>query len=64
MIKNKNEKPINSQNRIVGMGSGRTIRGVEAIVEVENVEGMDEIEKDMTEDAQDELYLPDYGGSE
>ena len=62
MIKNKNEKPINSQNRIVGMGAVEPSE-VEAIVEVENVEGMDEIE-DMTEDAQDELYLPDYGGSE
>jgi hypothetical protein len=62
MLKNKNKKPVRNQNRTVGVHAVE-VREVEVIKGVEEVSGVGKIE-DATEGALEDIFLPDYGGSD
>jgi hypothetical protein len=62
MLNEENKKPMRNQNRTIDL---HAVEGceVEVIKGVEEVSGVAKIEA-TTEDALDELFLPDYGGSD
>ena len=58
----RKKKPVTSQNRTIGVLAVE-VSEVEMIRGVESVPGADETDA-TTEDALDEHFLPEYGGSE
>ena len=62
MLKKKNKKPVRNQNRTVGVREVE-VREVEVIRGVEEVSGVAKIE-DATEGTLEDIFLPDYGGSD
>ena len=58
MTTNEHKEPVNSQNQTVGLRAVET-SGLEMTRDVENVASVGEIE-----DAMDDFFAPEYGGSE
>ena len=62
MLKKKNKKPVRNQNRTVRLHAVE-VREVEMIRGVEEASGVGKIEA-TAEDALEDIYLLDYGGSD